>query len=163
MHYLPLTVFGAKDHRSPQSDRDSVHASANLGSFPHQRYYVGELGSHVLRYDLGANELTVPQKRCGTLQGLGDLLPPVHGREEGVGEGYVFPVGEHRLTGFGVAFYQLGSGELILVDQFVNIVYSGHLLKITSMVGTSSLTSPLCDHPTLFTGVRGRRILRSSL
>src|SRR5829696_8991486 len=161
MHYLPDTLFGSKDHRSPQSDRGSVHASANLGSFPHQRHYVSELGSHVLRYDLGANELTVPQKRCAPLEGLGDLLPPAHGREEGVGEGYVFPVGEQRLIGFGVAFYELGCGELIVLDQFVNIVYGGHLLKITSMVGTYSLTSPLCDHPTLYTRVRGREILRS--
>jgi hypothetical protein len=49
-----------------------------------------------------------------------------------------------------------------VLDQFVNIVYGGHLLKITSMVGTYSLTSPVCDHPTLFTRVRGRLILRSS-
>src|SRR5215213_1827262 len=156
MHDLPDTVFGSKAHRSPQSDRGSVHASANLGSFPHQRYYVGELGSHVLRYDLGANELTVPQKRCATLEGLGYLIPPAHRREEGLGEGYVFPVGEQLLTGFGVTFYELGSGELIVLDQLVNIVYGGHLLKITSIVETYPLTSPHCDHPTLFTRVRGR-------
>ena len=84
MHYLPDTALGTKDHRSPQSDRGSIHASANLGSFPHQRHYVGELGSYALRYDLGANELTVPQKRCATLEGLGYLIPPAHGREEGL-------------------------------------------------------------------------------
>src|SRR5215208_5899060 len=76
--------------------------------------------------------------------------------------GLRLPGGEQRLIGFGVAFYELGSGELIVLDQFVNIVYGGHLLKITSRVGTYSLTSPLCDHPTLFSRVRGRRILRSS-
>src|SRR5215208_4392000 len=156
MHHLPDTGFGSKDHSGPQSDWGNVLAFANLGSFPHQRHYVSELGSHVLRYDLGANELTVPQTRRGTLESLGDLLPPAHGREEGVGEGYVFPVGEHRLIGFGVAFYELGSGELIVLDQFVNIVYGGHLLGITSRVGTYSLTSPHCDHPTLFAEVRGR-------
>jgi hypothetical protein len=43
-----------------------------------------------------------------------------------------------------------------VLDQFVNIVYGGHLLKITSMVGTYSRTSPLCDHPTLFTRLHGR-------
>ena len=58
--------------------------------------------------------------------------------------------------GFGVAFYELGRGELIVLDQFVNIVYGGHLLKITSKVGTYSLTSPLCGSPALFTRVRGR-------
>jgi hypothetical protein len=71
-------------------------------------------------------------------------------------EGYVFPVGEQLLIGFGVAFYELGRGELIVLDQFVNIIYVRHLLKITSMVETYSLTSPHCDHPTLFTRVRGR-------
>src|SRR5215218_10303694 len=63
---------------------------------------------------------------------------------------------ENSSLGFGVAFYELGSGELIVLDQLVNIVYGGHLLKITSMVETYSLTSPLYDHPTLFTRVRGR-------
>jgi hypothetical protein len=51
-------------------------------------------------------------------------------------------VGEHRLIGFGVAFYELGRGTLILLDQFVNIFYVRHLLEITSMLGTYSLTSP---------------------
>ena len=46
-----------------------------------------------------------------------------------------------------------------MLDQFVNIVYGGHLLEITSMVGTYSLTSPLYDHPTLFTSVCGSRSL----
>src|SRR5215211_2742860 len=64
---------------------------------------------------------------------------PRTGGTEGVVESYVFPVGEQLLTGFGVAFYELGRGELIVLDQFVNIVYGGHLLKITSMVGRTHL------------------------
>ena len=97
MHYLPDTALGTKDHRSPQSDRGSIHASANLGSFPHQRYYVGELGSYALRYDL--EPTNSPSLRSDALRSRVSAIciPPAHGREEGVGEGYVFPVGEQRL------------------------------------------------------------------
>jgi hypothetical protein len=43
----------------------------------------------------------------------------------------------------------------------IDIVYDSHV-EITSIVGISSFPSTPCDHPTLFTGVRGSGILRSS-
>jgi hypothetical protein len=50
--------------------------------------------------------------------------------------------------------------ELTLFNYFVKIIYRSHL-EITSIVGTPPLPSTPCDHPTLFTQVRGRCILGS--
>src|SRR5918998_349117 len=102
MHNLPGTVFGSKDHRNPQSDWGNFLASANLGLLPHQLHNVGKLRSHVLRYDLGANELAISETRCGMLHDLSNLLPATHGRAIGVSEGYVFLMGEHDLVGLRV-------------------------------------------------------------
>jgi hypothetical protein len=49
---------------------------------------------------------------------------------------------------------------LILLGKLVDIVYDRHV-EITSIVGISSFPSTPCAHPTLFSGVRGRGILRS--
>src|SRR3712207_9028388 len=84
MHNLPGTIFGSKDHRNPQSNWANILASANLGLFPHQLHNVGKLRSHVLRYDLGANELAISETRSGMLHDLSNLLPATHGRAIGV-------------------------------------------------------------------------------
>jgi len=89
MHDLPLTVFGAKDHRDPKRERGDVLYSADLGLGPLYLHYVGKFRSHVPLYDLDANELAISGLRCGTIYDLGNLLPPTHGRAKGVSEGYV--------------------------------------------------------------------------
>src|SRR5215208_2114606 len=60
------------------------------------------------------------------LYGLGDLIPPTHGRAIGVSEGYVFSVGEEVLHRLGVAYQKLPLRSIILLDSFVNIIDSGH-------------------------------------
>src|SRR5918995_3549542 len=60
------------------------------------------------------------------LHGLRDLLPPTHGRAIGVSEGYVFSLGEEVLHRLGVASQELPLRSVILLDQFVDIIYSGH-------------------------------------
>ncbi len=59
MHELPLTVLESKDIRSPQSVWADLLASANLGLCPLYTYYVSKLSTHILRHDLGANELAI--------------------------------------------------------------------------------------------------------
>jgi hypothetical protein len=80
MHYLPLTVFGAKDHRGPKDPRGDFLASADLGLTPLYLHHVGELGSRVFLYDLGANQLAISELRCGTLYGRSNPLPSMCGR-----------------------------------------------------------------------------------
>jgi hypothetical protein len=58
----------------------------------------------VLRYGLEASGLTISEMRCGTLQGLSNLLPTTCGRAKGVGEAYVFSMGEQLLRRLGVPF-----------------------------------------------------------
>jgi hypothetical protein len=48
-----------------------------------------------------------------------------------------------------------------LFDLFVDIIQGSHILEIIFMVYTSSFASPPCDHPTLFTRVRGRGVFGS--
>src|SRR5215207_3822308 len=60
------------------------------------------------------------------LYGLGDLLPPTHGRAIGVSEGHVLSTGEEVLHRLGVSIDELPLRSVILLDQFVNIIYSGH-------------------------------------
>jgi hypothetical protein len=90
MYNLPDTVFGAKDHRSPQSVWGDILPSANLGLCPLYLHNVGKLRSHVLRYDLDGNHLAISAQRCGMFQGLSNLLPSTHGRAIGVSESYIF-------------------------------------------------------------------------
>ena len=52
MHYLPLTVFGSKDHRGSKDPRGDLLPSADLGLSPLYLHYVGELGSRVFLYGL---------------------------------------------------------------------------------------------------------------
>src|SRR5215208_1575375 len=96
------------------------------------------------------------------LRGLGDLSPPTHGRAIGVGETRVFSVGKELLHRFGVPFHEFVQRQLILLDQLIDILYGRHL-EFTSTVDASFLPLALCDHPTLFTEVPGRGILRTSL
>src|SRR5215217_8658990 len=60
------------------------------------------------------------------LYGLGDLIPPTHRRTIEVSDGHVFPVGEEVLHRLGVSSQELPLRSVILLDQFVNIIYSGH-------------------------------------
>jgi AcrR family transcriptional regulator len=57
------TVFGSKDHRRPQSARGDVLPSANLGLDPLYLHNVRQLSCHILRHDLGANELAIAAQR----------------------------------------------------------------------------------------------------
>ncbi len=59
MHYLPGALFRSKDHRNPQSERGDVLPPANLGLRTLYLHNVGKLRSHILRYDLGADELAI--------------------------------------------------------------------------------------------------------
>ena len=115
MHNLPGAIFGSKDHRNPQSERGGILPSANLCLYPLYPHNVGKLRSYVLRYGLEASDLTIPDLRCGTIRGLSNLLPSTRGRAKGIGEGYVFLMGEHHLHGFGVPFGELSQGLLALL------------------------------------------------
>jgi hypothetical protein len=58
-----------------------------------QLHNIGKLSSHILRYDLEANGLTIPASRCGILLSLKNLLQTTHGRAIGVGQCYVISTG----------------------------------------------------------------------
>src|SRR5215216_7897749 len=60
------------------------------------------------------------------LYALGDLIPPTHRRAIGASDGHVFSVGEEVLHRLGVSSQELPLRSVILLDQFVNITYSGH-------------------------------------
>src|SRR5215213_3191318 len=76
------------------------------------------------------------------LYGLGDLLPPTHGRAIGVGEGHVFCVGEEVLHRLGVASQKLPLRSVILLDSFVDIIDSGHNLSFHRRSSSSLCSSP---------------------
>src|SRR5829696_6529297 len=135
MHDLPGAVFRSEDRRNPQIEWCDILSPADLAHVALYPHDVGELSSHVLRHDLEVGDLAIPEIRCGTLHRGSDLLPSERGRSDGVSEGHVFPVREHRLHGFGVALDELTQCELILFDDFVEIGYRGHP-QITSTVGT---------------------------
>src|SRR5215212_7851465 len=50
-------------------------------------------------------------------------------RAQGVKEGYVFSMGEHRLVGFRVPFEELAQRPLTLLDHLVVIIYASHLQR----------------------------------
>ena len=79
MDDLPGASFGSKDHRNPQSDWVDIFPSAYLGLPPFHSHNVGKLRSYVLRYDLGAMELAIPERRCGTVRSRSNLLPSSRG------------------------------------------------------------------------------------
>jgi hypothetical protein len=107
MHYLPGALLRSKDHRNPQSKWGDILPSANLGLYPLYLHNVGKLSSDVLRYGLEAGDLTITYLRCGTVRDLSNLIPPTYGRAKGVGEAYVFLMGEHHLHGFRIPFGEL--------------------------------------------------------
>ena len=107
MHYLPLSLFWPKDHRSPQIKRGYILTSADLGLWVLYLNHVGKLSSYMLRYDLDANEPTLSDLRCGKVRGLGNLIPPTHGRAIGVSEDYVLSTGPQLLQRLGVPFEEL--------------------------------------------------------
>jgi len=63
MHHLLGTVFRSKDHRRPQGVWGDLLPPAYLGLGPLYPHNVGELRSHILRYDLGADELAIATQR----------------------------------------------------------------------------------------------------
>jgi hypothetical protein len=77
MHYLPLTVFRSKDHRSPKSPRGGLLPSANLGLAPLYLYNIGKLRSYVLLYDLVANDLLGLPRRLQSLDAMTALVGAV--------------------------------------------------------------------------------------
>ena len=161
MHHLPGALFGPKDHRGPESPRGDLFASAYLGLAPLYLHYVGELRYYVLRYGFEACGIAIPERRCATVHGLGDLVvSPARGWGEGVVEGHVFSLGEVPLARLGVPSGELSLPQVESFEYFVETVYGSHLLGITSIVSPLSLRT-LFVNPTLFSGVRGRGILGS--
>src|SRR4028119_1084581 len=127
MHPLPGAPFGSKDQRNPQIERQHLLPSAcpRLAAlYPHN---AGKLGGHIPLQNVEAGDLAIADLRCETLHPLGDLLEAMVQRTEGVKEGRVFSMGEHRLVGFGVPFEELVERSLILLDYLVEIVYRSHL------------------------------------
>src|SRR5215218_8455463 len=57
VHHLPLTLFGAEDHRGAHGVWDELVARADLGLGPLYLHHEGQLGSRVLRYDLVSEKL----------------------------------------------------------------------------------------------------------
>jgi hypothetical protein len=64
------------------------------------------------------------------------MLPSMRGRGQGIVEGYVFSMGAQLLHGLGVSFYELTMCLVKSLDEFVHIIYRGHL-EITSIVALS--------------------------
>ena len=102
VHDLPGPVFRSKDHRSPQSVWGDILPSTNLGLCPLYLYNIGKLRSHLLRYDLYGNHLTIPAERCGMPQDLSNLLPSTPGRPVGASSDYVFSMGQQLPGRLGV-------------------------------------------------------------
>src|SRR5918994_5778982 len=154
MHYLPGAAFGPKEGRNPQPEGSDVLPSSDLGPPLFHLHYAGEPFAYPLRHVLEA-ELAVPEVLRGTLQPIDHLLAPTREGKEGVGDGHVVPTGVEVLQGIGVSSGELIEHQVILLDHFIKIVYG-------SDPDCPFLSIPR-DHPTLFTRVRGRRILGSSL
>ena len=127
MHYLPGALFGSKDQRNPQLERQHLLSSACLRLAPLYPHNVGRLRGHILLYNIEASDLAIADLRCGTFHSLGDLLEAMVERTEGVKESCVFSMGEHHLVGFRVPFEELVRRSLILVDYLVKIIYRSYL------------------------------------
>jgi hypothetical protein len=140
MHNLPDPVFRSKDHRNPQSAWSDILSSAKLGLRPLYPHNVGKLRGYVLRYVLNGNHLAISEIRCGTLQPLSNLLPSMPDRKKRVSEGYVISMREDVLHRLRVPFHEFTQRQVILLDQFVYIVYRSHL-EITFIVSTPSFFS----------------------
>src|SRR5829696_7177618 len=82
---LPLAVFfWPEDHRDPKGERGDLLACSELGLWPLYPHNVGKLGRYVLRYGLKASHLAISDLRCSMLRSRGNLIPPAHGRAEGL-------------------------------------------------------------------------------
>src|SRR5829696_8272671 len=108
VHDLPGAPFWPEDHRVPQLNRTEDLAPSYLGLLVRQLHHVGQLVCHVLRHDLRAQELAVPQARGGALEGHRHFVPPARNGEEGFGQCHVLAVGKEGLVGLRVAAYELG-------------------------------------------------------
>ena len=60
------------------------------------------------------------------LDGGTDLIPSMRRGTEGVGQGYVFPMGEQLLDRLGVPFHEVAEPQLVSLDEFVYVVCGGH-------------------------------------
>src|SRR5919107_4337947 len=76
-----------------------------------------------------AQELAVPQARGGALEGHRHFVPPARNGEEGVGQCHILAVGKEGLVGLRVAAYELGRGELVLLQHSFDLVRSSHLQR----------------------------------
>jgi hypothetical protein len=137
MHYLPGTIFGSKGHRDPQIAGGDILSFPNLLIGPLYPQDAGKLRSDVLRYSLEVVDLAISEYGCSTVLGLSDLLPSTRGRAEGVGEGYVFSVGEKLLYRLWVPFHELIARLLELFQHSVEIIYSSQL-EITPILDAPS-------------------------
>ncbi len=133
MHYLPGAIFRSKGHRDPQIAGGDLLCSADLCIGTLYPQDAGKLRGYVLRNSLEVVDLTISEYGCSAVLGLRNLLPSARGRAEGVGEGYVFSVGEKLLYRLWVPFHELLARQLELFQHSVEIIYSSQL-EITSIV-----------------------------
>jgi hypothetical protein len=71
-------------------------------------------------------------------------------RAQGVGEGHVVFARVQLLEGFGIAFDELYERQVVSLDEFVYVLYRGHLLEITSIVAplpNNTLQESYAIHP----------------
>ena len=137
MHHLPGAIFGSKGHRDPQIAWGDLVSAANLCIGTLYPQNAGKLRCDVLCYSLEVVDLTISEYGCSTVLGLRNLLPSARGRAEGVGEGYVFSVGEKLLYRLWVPFHELLARLLELFEYSVEIIYSSQL-EITSILDALS-------------------------
>jgi hypothetical protein len=147
MHYLPGAILGSKGHRDPQIAGGDILRAADLRIGPLYPQDAGKLISHVLCYGLEVVDLAFSEYGCPTLLGLSDLLPSPRGRAEGIGEGYVFSVGEELLHRLWISFDELLARLLELFEYSVEIIYRSQL-EITSIVAT--LRASYAIHPSFW-------------
>ena len=152
MHHLPGAIFGSKGHRDPQIAWGDLISAANLCIGTLYPQNAGKLRCDVLCYSLEVVDLTISEYGCSTVLGLRNLLPSARGRAEGVGEGYVFSVGEKLLYRLWVPFNELLARLLELFEYSVEIIYSSQL-EITSILDALSFpwrhsAGILLIHPT---------------
>src|SRR5215211_6038559 len=107
VHYLPGAIFSPKDRRNPHGNRGDIIPSLNLGLASLDFHCVGKLRGYVLRYVLEACGLAISVVRCGTLQGLSDLIPSTRGRAKGISEGYIVSTGVGSFITVGTPFHDL--------------------------------------------------------
>src|SRR5919199_4572558 len=107
MHHLPGTILRPKDRGNPQGNRGDIIPPLELGLASLYLHRVGKLSGRVLRYVLKACGLAIPELRCGTLQGLSNLIPSTRGGAKGVSEGYIVCMGVTSFITIGTPFHDL--------------------------------------------------------